>query len=136
MVDVIITDDLCMVPFFANKLAINDFISLIAYEAIERLDDGFKIEAFWDGIHLVLALRATVVVVGAFENEAQTFRDETNVSSLAPAQEVKSDLTETVVLAHVVHCIPPAVESSVERFRTDVLGTTLDTFEALKTRVL
>jgi hypothetical protein len=96
------------------KLAVHGFITLITNEAIERLDDGTKVKAFWDGIDAVLAFGGAVIVVRAFENEAETLGDESDLGSLSPAEEIEGYLSHAVVLGHVVHRLAPAFEGGGE----------------------
>ena len=74
-----------MVAFPPNELSINNFIALISHEAVYGLDDMGQVQTLRNWVGSVLTLGAAVVVVGAFENEAKTFRDETDVSGLTPA---------------------------------------------------
>jgi hypothetical protein len=62
-----------------------------------------------------LAVRGAVIIIRALEDKAEAFRHETNLSSFTPAKQIQRNLTETVILAHVVHSLAPPLESSGER---------------------
>lgn len=109
LVDVVVANDVSMVLFFADELAVHDLVTLVTHKPVEGLDDGLEIEAFFDGLDPVLALWTSVVIVCTLENEAETLWNESDVAGLAPEQEVESNLPETVVLTHVVHGISPPV---------------------------
>jgi len=132
LIDVIIPDDLIVIFLLPNELSVNNFVTLVTHEAIQGLDDSLEINALGDGVDSVLALRTAVVIICAFENEAQTLWHEANIASFPPAQEVKGNLSKTIVLAHVIHSIPPTIKSTVKGFGTG----TLDTLETLETRIL
>ena len=134
MVDIIITDDLVVVSLPSNIFAIELLITLIAKETIEGLDNGVEVQPFGDGVDAVLAFGRSVVVVGALEDEAHALRHESNIAGFTPAEKVESDLTETVVLAHVVHRIAPTVKGAIEGLGLCVPA--LDTAKALQARVV
>ena len=135
LVDVVVPNDLIVVLFFPNELAIDDFVSLVTYETIQGFNHGLEIESFRNGIHSILTLGTPIVVVRALENEAQTFRRETNIPGFAPAQQIESDLPKSVVVTHVVHSIPPSIQSTVKRFDTTALGP-FYAFESLEAGIL
>ena len=114
LVDVVVADDLVMILLPSNELVVNDFVALVPHKAIQRLDDRLKVKTLRDGIDAVLALGTTVVVVRTLEDEAQTFRNEPHLRSLAPKQQIERDLTHPVILAHVVHRLPPPVQRAVQ----------------------
>jgi hypothetical protein len=124
-----------MVLFLPHKLAINDLVPLIAHKPVERLDDRVEIETLRDRFHSVLALGTTVIVVCALENETECFRNEADIASFSPAKQVEGDLTETIVLAHVVHGISPTIKSTVQGLCAFILGA-LDGFQTLQPGVL
>jgi hypothetical protein len=107
-----------MVLLLPDKLPINDFISLITHEPIQRLDDSMKIKSFRHWVHPVLALGAPVVIIGTFKNKAQALRNEAYIASFTPAQEVECNLPEPVVMTHTIHGVSPSIESAVERLDT------------------
>jgi hypothetical protein len=135
LVNVVVSDDVLVVLFLPDKFPIHDFVSLVAHETVQRLNDRVEVQTLGHRFHSVLALGTTVVVVCALENEAEALWDEAYIAGLPPAKEVECDLAETIVLAHVVHGITPAIESAVEGLCAFVLGA-LDTFQALKPGVL
>jgi len=110
LVDVVVPDDILVIPLPLEELALDDLVSLISDESVERLDDCSKVETFGDGFDPVLALWRPVVVVGALEDEAEAFRNETNLSCFSPAEKEERDLSKSVVLAHVVHGLSPPVD--------------------------
>jgi hypothetical protein len=124
-----------VVLFFPYKLAIHDFVPLVAHESVERFDDRVEVETLGYRLHPVLTLWTAVIVVCTFENEAETFWDEAHIASFPPAEQIERNLAETIVLAHVVHGISPAIESAVKRLCAFVLGS-LDSFQTLKPGVL
>lgn len=109
LVDIVVTDDLVVVFLPAHELVIYHLISLCSHEFIKWLDDGLEIQAFFDWFHAILTFGAAVIVVGTLENEAQTLWCEADITRLTPAEEIKGDLTKTVVLTHVVHGVSPAI---------------------------
>jgi hypothetical protein len=126
-----------MVAFSPNELSINNFITLVSHEAIYGLDDMFQVQALRNWVGSVLALGTTIVVVGALEDEAHALGHKTNIATLSPAHQVEGQLTETVIVAHVVHGIPPTVQGTVQRLAACGLGgAALDTSQSLKARVL
>jgi len=137
LVNVVVADDLVVISFPANEFAIEGLITLITHELVERLDDCFKVEALLDWLHAILALWTAIIIVGTLENEAKAFWDEADVAGLAPTEKIKGDLAKTVVLAHVVHGVAPAVESAVEVLRASSFDSaTLDAPETLEAGVL
>ena len=101
-----------MVTLSAYKLAVHRFITLITNETVKRLDDGPKVETFWHGIDAVLAFGRAIIVVCAFENEAEALRNESDLGSLSPAEEIEGYLSHAVVLGHVVHRLAPAFQGA------------------------
>jgi hypothetical protein len=122
LIDIIVSDDVCVVLFLSNKLSVCNLVALISHELVERCDDGPQVDTLGDWFDSVLALWTSVKVICAFEDEAETFRDEANVASFTPAQEVECNLTNTVVVAHTIHGIAPAVQSTFEGVATRVDG--------------
>lgn|SRR5712675_1904518 len=103
-----------MISLSSHELAVHNFIALIPNKPVERLDDRLQIYALGNGISPVLTLRTSVVVVGAFEDEAQTLWDKAYITRFTPTQKVKGKLSKAVVLTHIVHRIAPAVKSIVQ----------------------
>ena len=105
---------------------------------IQWLDDGAQIETFGHGLDAVLALGTPIVVVGALEDEAETFGHEPDLGGFAPAQQPKRDLSHAVVLGHVVHGLTPAIESGIERLLGGVFpaATALHRLEPLQAGIL
>jgi hypothetical protein len=125
-----------MVPLPSHKFPIDDFIALISHDSVDRLDDRLQIYALGNRLRPVLALRTPVIVIGTFEDEAQTLGYEANIASFTPTQEIKSKLAEAVVLTHIVHGIAPTVEGIVQRLCTLRFDVTTTALQALKTGVL
>jgi hypothetical protein len=98
LVDVVVTDDPVMVELSSQKFAVDDFVSLISQELVQGLDDRSEIETLGNRVDSVLTFGRSVVVVGALEDEAETFRHESDLSGLAPTQQVQGDLSEAIVL--------------------------------------
>jgi hypothetical protein len=69
LVDVVVPNDLLMVPLPPQKDTVDDFIPLIPKKPVERPDDGPQVQAFGNGLDPVLALRTTVIVVSTLEDE-------------------------------------------------------------------
>ena len=101
-----------MITLPPHEFSVHRFITLITNEAVERLDNGAKVETFRHGIDAVLAFGRAVIVVRAFEDEAETLRDESNLGSLSPTEEIEGQLSHAVVLGHVVHRLAPAFEGA------------------------
>ena len=78
-----------VVAFSPNELAIDNFITLVAHEAVYGLDDMLQVQALWNWVGSVLALGAAIVVVGAFEDEAHALGHKTNITTLSPAHQVE-----------------------------------------------
>lgn len=114
LVDIVVANDLVVILFPADEFAIDDLVALVAHELVERFDDCLEVETLLYGLHAVLTLWTAVVIVGTLEDEAETFWNEANVSGFTPTEKIEGYLTETVVLAHVVHGVAPTVEGAVE----------------------
>ena len=71
LVHIIVTNDAIMITFSPHKLSINGLIALITNEAVKGLNNCTKVEAFWDGIDAILALRRAIIVIRAFEDKAE-----------------------------------------------------------------
>jgi hypothetical protein len=126
-----------MIPLSSHELPIHDFIALISHKPVERLNDRLQIYALGNRLRPILTLRTSVIVVGTFEDEAQTLGYEANIAGFTPTQKIKSKLSEAVVLTHIVHGIAPTVESIVQRLCTLRFDdTTTDALQALKPGVL
>ena len=78
------------VTFSSYELSIDHFIALISHEAVQRLDDMFQVYTLGNRIGSVLALGATIVVVGALEDETHALGHKTDVTTLSPAHEKES----------------------------------------------
>ena len=105
-----------MVAFSSNEFSIDNLITLVSHEAVYRLDDMLQVDALRNWVGSALTLGAAVVVVGAFENEAHALGHKTNVTALPPAHEEEGQLSKTVIVAHVVHGIPPTIQRAVQGF--------------------
>ena len=115
-----------MITLPPYKLAVDRFITLVTNETVERLDDGAKVKTFWHRIDAVLTFRRAVIVVRAFENEAETLRNESDLGRLSPTEEIEGQLSHAVVLGHVVHGLAPTFESAGQGlFRVITATTTL-----------
>jgi hypothetical protein len=134
LVDIIISNNLIVVLLFPDELAIKNFIALIAHEPVQRRNNGLQVNTFRDGLDSILALGAAIIVVRAFEDEAQALWHEAYVARFAPAEQVQRDLPKPVILAHVVHSIAPSLLRAVEGLRS--FGASFDTLKALKARVI
>lgn len=136
LVDIVITNDFMMILFSSHELAVDHLVPLIAHEAIERLNGALEVKSFGYRVNPILAIRTSIVVVRALEDEAQALGREAHVSRLGPAQQPERNLPQAIVLAHVVHRIAPAIERAVERLGARRLYIALDTAQPLQTRVL
>lgn len=125
-----------MVLLATNELAIDNLVALVPHETVQRLDDRLEVQALRNGIYPVLTLGTPVVVVGTLEDKTQTLRGKPNVPGLTPAKKVEGDLSEAIILAHVVHRVAPSVESAVEGLGACRLGVALHAPEALQARIL
>lgn len=114
LVDVVVSDDVLVVALTLEESAVRDLVALIADEAIERPNDGAKVEAFWYRFDAVLALGAAVVVVRTLEDEAKALGHEANLGGLSPAEEVEGELAHAVVARHLGHGLTPATVRRVE----------------------
>ena len=85
LVDIIVPNYILMVPFPSHKLSIDNFIALITDEWLERFCDHLKIQALWNRLHTVLAFRRPIIVVSAFEDEAERLWAKLHLCSFAPA---------------------------------------------------
>ena len=68
-----------MTTFSLHKLSINGLIALITNEAVKGLNNCTKVEAFWDGIDAILAIRRAVIVIRAFEDKAEARGNESDL---------------------------------------------------------
>lgn len=125
-----------MVSFSSYEFPINDFISLITDKSVKRLCDRPQVQALGDRLDTILAFRGSIVVVRALEDEAEAFGGKSNLGGFTPAKEIKRYLSEAVVLAHVAHCLSPAVKCGAEGFFVGrTFGASLR-LESVKTGVL
>jgi hypothetical protein len=115
LVDIVVTDSLVVVLLPSQELAVDNFVTLISQELVQWLDNGSEVKTFGNGILSVLAFGRSVIVVGALEDEAQTFRHESDLGSLTPTEQVKGDLSKSVILRHVVHGRPPSSGCGIVR---------------------
>lgn len=136
LIDVVVSNDLGMVTFPSYELSVNNFIALVSHEAVQRLDDMFQVQALGNWIGSVLTLGTTIVVVGALEDEAHALGHKTDVATLSPAHEKESQLTKTIIVAHVIHGVPPTIQGGIQRFFACGSWATLDTSQSLKARIL
>jgi hypothetical protein len=136
LVYIIVTNDAIVIAFSSQKLAVNGLIALITNEAVKGLNNRAKVEAFWDGIDAILALRRAVVVIRAFEDKAEALGNEADLRCFSPAKQVKGYLTHAVVLRHVIHCLTPTFEGTSQGFLGMVTATATLRPEALKAWVL
>ena len=79
LVHIIVTNDAIMITFSPHKLSINGLIALITNEAVKGLNNCTKVEAFWDGIDAILAIRRAVIVIRAFEDKAEARGNESDL---------------------------------------------------------
>jgi hypothetical protein len=131
LIDIIVTDDIGVILLLPDEFTIDDLVTLVADEVVERLDDGVKVDALGNGVDPVLAFGTSVIVVGTLEDEAHALGHKTDVASFAPAEKIEGNLSKSVIVAHVVHGISPAVEGGVEGF-----CATFHTLQTLETGVL
>ena len=96
-----------MIAFLFHELAINDFEDLVTKECVQWLHHGMQVKALWNWIQSVLALWRAIVIVRTFEDETQTFRYKTDLTSFTPAHEVQGQLANAIVVTHAVHGITP-----------------------------
>ena len=144
LVHVVIADDILMIPLPPNVLAVLNLVPLIPNEPVQRLDDGLEIEPLGRRLDPTLTFRTPIVVVRALEDEAQALGNESDLGRLAPTQQVKRDLAQSIVMAHVPHDLPPpclrALEGSVtgEPLRTvpGGLWAAFEGLESVEARVL
>jgi hypothetical protein len=125
-----------MITFPSHKLAVNRLVALITNEAVEGLNNRAEVEAFRDGIDAILALGRAVVVIRAFEDEAEAFGNKSDLGCFSPAKEVKGYLTHAVILGHIVHCLTPTFEGTSQGLLGMVAATPTLGAKALKTWVL
>jgi hypothetical protein len=105
-----------MIFLSSHELPIHNFIALIPYKPVERFNDPLQIHTLGNRLRPILTLGTSIVVIGAFENEAETLWYEANIAGFTPTQKIKSKLSKAVVLAHIVHRTTPTIESIVQRF--------------------
>jgi hypothetical protein len=126
LIDIIVTDSLVVVLFSSQEFTVNDLVTLITQELVERLDDGSEVQSFGDSVDPVLTFGRSVVIVGTLEDEAQALGHESDLSSFTPTKEVKSHLSKSVILRHVVHGRPPSGGGRLERLLLSGSGLGLD----------
>ena len=126
-----------VVAFSPDELSVNNFVTLVSHKAVYGLDDVCQVYTLRKWVGSVLTLGTTIVVVGALEDEAHALGHETDIATLSPAHQVEGQLTETVIVAHVVHGIPPAVQGAIQRLTACGLDrAALDASQSCETRVL
>ena len=85
LVDIVISDNLVVIPFSSNEFSVLDLVALVPNEAIERFDDVMKVQSFGSSFGPILAFGRSIIVVGALENEAHAFCHKPNISCFTPA---------------------------------------------------
>jgi len=103
LVHVIVTNDLVVITLSADVLAVEDFVTLISAVVVQRSDYVVQVGELLNGLNLVLANRRVEVIVCTLEDETHQFRHETDLVGFTPAKKVESNLSNTVVLRHLVH---------------------------------
>jgi hypothetical protein len=114
LVHIIVTDDLFVISFTLQELAVDDLVRLITQESVQRLNNTPEIKSLGNRLHPVLTFWRPVIVVCALEDEAETFRHESDLGRFTPTEEEKGNLSKTIVLRHVVHCRSPSVDGGIE----------------------
>ena len=109
LIDVVVADDVFVVLLAANVFAVIYLVTLITEEVVQWRNNVVQKGALFDRLHAVLASRRMVKVVGALVDEAESLGTEPNLISLTPAEQVESNLANSVVLRHAVHARFPAI---------------------------
>jgi len=135
LINIIVSNNFIVVLFPSDKFTIQNLVTLVSYEIIQRFYDPIEINSFWDRIWTILTLRTAIIVVGTFEDEAQALWNKANVSCLAPAKKPERDLAEPVILAHPIHGTAPSIQSTIKGLGACIC-VTLDTLEPLQTWIL
>jgi hypothetical protein len=86
LVDVIVSNDVGVIFLSANEPSIDDFVSLISDESIQWFNDTLEVEAFIHRSDTTLALRGSIVIICALEDETQAFGYKANLGGLPPAE--------------------------------------------------
>ena len=136
LVDIIITNDVSVVSFPPDEATIHHFVPLVANEAVQRLDYRPQVQAFGNGLDSSLTLGGTVIVVCTLEDEAQALGHESDLRGFAPDEEVQSNLAQTIVLGHVVHCLSPAIHGHLQTLLVCVAVFPFRGLEPLQARIL
>ena len=109
LIDIVVSDDILVILLPTDVLTIHDFVALVAAILVQRGDDITEISSLLNRLNALLALGRMEVVLGTLEDEAETFRHESNLVGLTPAEEEKRNLPNTLMLRHPVHLCLPAV---------------------------
>ena len=98
LVHVIVTDNLVVVTLLSDVLALEDLVTLISAVLVQRCDGVVEESELLDRLDAVLASRRVEEVVRALVDEAENLRHVTDLVGLTPAEEVESNLADSVVL--------------------------------------
>ena len=70
LIHVVIANDILVILLPPYKLPFDNLITLVPYKPVQRLDDSAQVESLRYGLHSILTLWRSVIVVGALEDEA------------------------------------------------------------------
>ncbi|KAI6755918.1 hypothetical protein HG531_005024 [Fusarium graminearum] len=118
LVTIVIANDVLVVTLTSNVYTIRDFVTLISQVLVERGDDIVKEGELLNRLNESLACRGIEIIIGTLEDKTQALWHEANLVGFAPAEKVQSNLSDSIMLGHLVHACLPTILSSLEAFVT------------------
>ena len=109
LVNIVVSDNGFMILVASHEFPVDDLVALVPDKSVKRLHHSSQIKPLGNMVESVLALWRPVIVIRTLEDEAEAFGSEPHLRRFAPAEKVESDLSQAVVLAHVVHSVPPSI---------------------------
>ena len=103
LVDIVVSNNIIVIFFSSNIFALENFVSLISDVQVNWSDDIVEIVTFLERLVARLTFGRTKIVVATFEDEAETFRNETDLICFTPTTQIQSELPCTIMLRHLIH---------------------------------
>ena len=114
LVAIVVTNNVLVVTLSANVHSVRNLVTLISHILVQRSDNVVQEGELLDRLNKGLASGRVEVIVRALENEAQALGHETNLVGFTPAKEIQSDLSNSIMLRHLVHTGLPAILGGLE----------------------
>ena len=109
LVNIVVSDNGFMILVASHKFPVDDLVALVPDKSVKRLHHSSQIKPLGNMVESVLALWRPVIVIRTLEDEAETLGHEPHLCRFAPAEKVERNWPQAVVLAHIVHGIPPSI---------------------------